>query len=342
MSGRIRWSRRNFISVAAGAAVSAPQFVHARSLRQVTCLTDWLHQGPNNGFAVAKEKGFYSDLGLDVVLNQGKGSGSTAQVVANKAATFGFADGYVVGNSVSKGMNLIMVGAVFRRTPTAVIVLEDSPINEPKDLIGKTIGIPTGSAQFQQWPAFLQGAGLSGASIRIVNVDAAGAAPALIGGRVDAIAGFAQGWVPSIEIRGNKKTRLFWYADYGVNAISNGIIVHHETLAEKQLVRNFVRATLMGFLYGRKNPDEMARIIKKYQEASDPRITKREAELSWSTWVTPTTRNKPLGWMAAADWDATVETLKKYGGVTTDLNPSRLYTNEFVPIEPEFIPPQNI
>ena len=337
-----RHSRRSFIALGAGAVVAAPRLLRAQPTRQVTCLTDWLHQGPNNGFAVAKEKGFYSEVGLDVALSQGKGSGSTAQVVANKASTFGFADGYVVGNSVSKGMSLTMVGAVFRRTPTAVIVLEESPIKEPKDLVGKTIGIPTGSAQFQQWPAFLHGAGLAGQQIRVVNVDAAGAAPALIGGQVDAIAGFAQGWVPSIEIRGNKKTRLFWYADYGVTAVSNGIIVHQDTLAEKQLIRDFVRATLKGFLYGREHVDEMAQIVKKYQEASDPAITKREAELSWSTWVTPTTRKKPLGWMAAEDWSATVDTLRKYGGVTSDLNPTQLYTNEFVPTEAEFIPPQNV
>ena len=342
MSHLDRHSRRAFVGLTAGAVLAAPRVLRAQSPRQVTCLTDWLHQGPNCGFAVAKEKGFYSQLGLDVALSQGKGSGSTAQVVANKSSTFGFADGYVLGNGVSKGMSLAMVGAVFRRTPTAVIVLEESSIKEPKDLVGKTIGIPTGAAQFQQWPAFLHGAGLSGSQIRVVNVDAAGAAPALIGGQVDAIAGFAQGWVPSIELRGNKKTRLFWYADYGVNAVSNGIIVHQDTLAEKQLVRDFVRATLKGFLYGREHADEMAQIIKKYQEASDPILTKREAELSWNTWVTPTTRNKPLGWMAAEDWNATVDTLKKYGGVTGELNPSQLYTNEFVPAEAEFIPPQSV
>lgn len=335
-------SRRRFLAIAAGAAAAAPSIGLSQTPRAVTCLTDWLHQGPNYGFAVAKEKGFYAELGLDVTINQGKGSGSTAQVVANKAATFGFADGYVVGNSVSKGMSLCMVGGVFRRTPTAVIVLEQSPIKEPKDLVGKTIGIPTGSAQFQQWPAFVQGAGLPSTQIRVVNVDAAGAAPALIGGQVDAIAGFAQGWVPSIEIRGNKKTRLFWYADYGVGAVSNGIIVHRDTLADKQLVRDFVRASLKGFLYGRQNLDEMGQIIKKYQEASDPIITKREAELSWHTWVTPTTKNKPLGWMAAEDWNATVAALKKFAGVTAELDPSQLYTNEFVPTESEFIPPQNV
>jgi len=91
MPNDCRRSRRSFLAISAGAATAAPQVLRAQSPRQVTCLTDWLHQGPNNGFAVAKEKGFYSELGLDVTLNQGKGSGSTAQVVANKASTFGFA-----------------------------------------------------------------------------------------------------------------------------------------------------------------------------------------------------------------------------------------------------------
>jgi NitT/TauT family transport system substrate-binding protein len=57
--------------------------------------------------------------------------------------------------------------------------------------------------------------------------------------------------------------------------------------------------------------------------------------------VTPNTANKPLGWMSPKDWAATVDVLKAYGGVTTPLEASELYTNEFVPTEAEFIPPQS-
>ena len=40
-------------------------------------------------------------------------------------------------------------------------------------------------------------------------------------------------------------------------------------------------------------------------------------------------------------WRAPVETLKKYEAVTADLDPTQLYTGDFVPTDPEFIPPQN-
>ena len=197
---------------------------------------DWLYQGPNAGFLVAQDKGFYEQAGLNVEIGPGKGSGSTAQLVASKATQFGFADGFVVGNSVSKGMSIKMVAGIFRRNPTAVVVLDESDIKTPKDLEGKTIAIPTGATQFQQWPAFVKGCGLDAGKIRITNIDPAGSPPALITGQVPAVAGYAQGYVPSVEIRGNKKARILWYADCGVTAVSNGIIVHNDLIKEDRHV----------------------------------------------------------------------------------------------------------
>src|SRR3546814_20757844 len=79
------------------------------ALTPVTMQLDWVLAGPNAGFMIAKEKGFYEEEGLDVTINQGKGSGNTAQLVASKAVDFGFSDGYVVANSISKGADITMV-----------------------------------------------------------------------------------------------------------------------------------------------------------------------------------------------------------------------------------------
>ena len=339
-------SRRQFLRHA-GLAVGLLSSPFARpalaqaKLRDVTLRLDWLFQGPNAGFMVAQDKGFYQEVGLNVDIGPGKGSGSTAQLVASKATQFGFSDGFVVGLSVSKGMNIRTVGAIYRRNPTAVIVLANSDIKTPKDLEGKTIGIPPGGTQFQQWPAFVKGCKLDASKIRVANVDPAGAPPALATGQFPAIAGYAQGQVPSVEIRGKKPTRIFWYADCGVIAVSNGIIVHNELIKEDPaLIRSFVAASVKGFLYGRRHPDEMIEILRKFSQAIDPAIAMREAELSWATWVTPNTLSKPLGWSSDKDWEETVGVLKQYGGVTDPVEASQLYTNEFVPTGDEFVPPQ--
>jgi NitT/TauT family transport system substrate-binding protein len=336
-------SRRQFLR-RAGAALAAAPLAHPvlaqTKLRDVSMRLDWVFQGPNAGFMVAHAKGFYKDAGLNVDVGPGKGSGSTAQLVASKAAQFGFADGFVVGNSVSKGLNIRAVAAVYRRNPTAVTVLADSGIKSPKDLEGKSIAITPGSAQFQQWPAFVKGCKLDADKIRVVSVDPAGTPPALITGKVQAMAGFAQGQVPTVEIRGGKQVRLFWYADCGVNAVSNSIIVHNDLIKEDPaLIKAFVAATIKGFLYGRAHPDELVAAVKTFSPMVDPAVTRREAELSWQTWVTPATAGKALGWMAEKDWQETVEVLKQYGGVSRALEAARLYTNDFVPTGPEFLPP---
>src|SRR5216684_1990133 len=283
-------SRRQFLrhaGIAAGLIPLARPALAQAKLRDVTLRLDWLFQGPNGGFMVAQDKGFYRDVGLNVDIGPGKGSGSTAQLVASKATQFGFSDGFVVGLSVSKGMNIRTVAGIYRRNPTGIVVQADSDIKSPKDLEGKSIAITPGSAQFQQWPAFVKGCGLDAAKIRVIAIDPAGTPPALINGQVPAIAGFVQGQAPSVEIRGGKKTRAFWYADCGVTAESNGIIVHNDLIKEDpDLIRSFVAASLKGFLYARAHLDEMAAIVKKFSEATVPAISRREAELSFNTWVT--------------------------------------------------------
>jgi NitT/TauT family transport system substrate-binding protein len=340
-------SRRRFLQKSAFAAgaltLPAAPFPAraATALKPVTFTLDWLYQGASVGFLLAKDKGYYSDAGLDVSISPGKGSGTTAQLVGSKATQIGFADGYVVGNSISKGMAIKTVASIYRRDPAALMVLADSPIKTPKDLEGKTLAMTAGSAQFQQWPAFTKGAGIDPAKVQIVNIDPAGVGPALVSGKADAIGGYVFSYAPSIQIRAKKELRIFWFADYGVTIVSNGVIVHQDLLkSDPDIIRAFVPATIKGFLYGRQHVDEAVATVKKYQPTADPAVTKLEFELAWKTWVSPNTKGKPLGWGSDADWAGTLAVLKQYGGVTAPLQTSQLYTNEFVPTGAEYVPPQ--
>ena len=339
---RRRFLKKSTLAVGALALPLAPIRAGAVGpLKQISLTLDWLYQGPNAGFLLAQEKGVYREVGLDAALTAGKGSGSTAQLIASKASQIGFADGFVVGNSVSKAMGIKTVGSIFRRNPCAIMLFADSVIKTPKDLAGKTIAISAGSAVFQQWPAFAKGASIDATKVQIVNVDPAGIGPALISGKVDAIGGYVSSYVPTLEIRGKKEVRIFWFADYGVTVVSNGIIVHEDLLkSDPDLVRAFVPATIKGFLYGRQHAEEAVAAVKTYQETVDPVITKRELEISWKLWVTPNTKGKPLGWGSDADWASTIQVLREYGGVTTPLETNQLYTNEFVPTGAEYVPPQ--
>jgi NitT/TauT family transport system substrate-binding protein len=344
----IPMSRRDLLKKAAltagAAALPFAPYRTARAagpLKPVAMTLDWIYEGPNLGFLVANDQGYYRDAGLDVTITAGKGSGNTAQLVANKATQIGFADGYAASNGIAKGMEIKTVASVYRGNPSAIMVLDDSPIKTPKDLEGRTLAMIAGSGQFQQWPAFVKGAGLDAAKIKIVNLTPPSLGPALISGQVDAIGGYVQSYVPIIEIRGQKKVRSFWFSDYGVNVVSNGIIAHQDLIkSDPDLLRAFVPASIKGFLYARQHPDEAAATVKKYSETIDEAIIKREFEVSWKTWVTANTKGKPLGWGADADWASAIEVLKQYGGLTVPLTTSQLFTNDFVPTDAAYVPPQ--
>jgi NitT/TauT family transport system substrate-binding protein len=341
-------SRRHLLkqSMLAAGAVALPLTLSrmaraAGPLKPVSMTLDWIYEGPNLGFLVAHDQGYYRDAGLDVTIAAGKGSGNTAQLVANKATQVGFADGYATSNGIAKGMDIKTVGSIYRGNPSAIMVIADSTIKTPKDLEGKTLAMIAGSGQFQQWPAFVKGAGIDASKIQIVNLTPPSLGPAIINGQVDAIGGYVQSYVPIIESRGKKQVRSFWFSDYGVNVVSNGIIAHQDLIkSDPDLLRAFVPASIKGFLYARQHPDEAAATVKKYSETIDESIIKREFEVSWKTWVTPNTKGKPLGWGADADWASAIEVLKQYGGVTAPLTTSQLFINDFVPTGAEYVPPQ--
>ena len=175
-------SRRRLLKASAAGALALP-FLAKRSgaagaLKPVSMTLDWIYEGPNLGFLVAHDQGYYRDAGPLMSIVAGKGSANTAQLIANKAAQVGFSDGYAVSIGISKGMNIKTIGSVYRGNPSAIMVKAASSIKSPKDLEGKTVAMVASSGQFQQWPAFVKGGSLDVSKINLVNL-----APPVLGRR---------------------------------------------------------------------------------------------------------------------------------------------------------------
>ena len=57
----------------AGVTIACLQGAPAQAQkRDVSFRLDWIYQGPNAGFMVAKDKGFYDEAGLNVDMGPGK------------------------------------------------------------------------------------------------------------------------------------------------------------------------------------------------------------------------------------------------------------------------------
>jgi NitT/TauT family transport system substrate-binding protein len=224
----------------------------------------WAWSPSTAGFAIAEEKGLYRTDGVEVSLTQGKGSGTTVQLVSTGQADMGIADAVAITQAVQQGAPLLVVATINQATNTSMQVLNSSGIKRIEDLRGKSVAVPAAGAYSFLLPIFLQSAGLSEKDIRIVTMPFESMAPTLIAGRVDAIVGGQDSHV-ALAAQGADFTD-FAFGDHGVESVAHSIFTT-KSYAERNpsVVQKVVAASLQGWTEARTDPEEALTDIKKLE-----------------------------------------------------------------------------
>src|SRR5437867_11496150 len=116
----------------------------ASAEEKFTFALNWFAVGDHAAYWVALDKGYYKAKGLDVTLENSKGSGDSIAKVDTGRADAGLADAAVVIASTARTAKIRIVGMVFDKTPLNVFSSKDKPVLKPKDLEDKTIAAPPG------------------------------------------------------------------------------------------------------------------------------------------------------------------------------------------------------
>ena len=120
----------------------------------VSLRLNWYLGGVHAPFYLGKERGFYRDAGIDLTINEGRGSANTVQVVAAGTDTFGLADSSSVMRLRVEGCaGIRTVMSLLNTSGFGVISLAETGIKTPKDLEGKKLAITAGDALTQLFPA---------------------------------------------------------------------------------------------------------------------------------------------------------------------------------------------
>jgi NitT/TauT family transport system substrate-binding protein len=297
-----------------------------------TLRVDWLYRSYHAPFFVGIEKGWYRQAGIDLVIKEGRGSGSVVQLVGNGSDTFGFATADAVIRGVQSGIPAVSVANIMPKNADAIFVLKSSGISRVQDLKGRRIATTPGGASDALLGAFLKGAGLTRDELSIVPLDAAVKVQMLLLGKVDAIN--APAWSTStFTSAGGAKS--FLYADYGVQVVGYGIITHIETAKQHpDLVKRFVAVTLRAWQYSLANPEEaLAALEKVSAENATPEARRRnQVDLpEVFELVKPAVAGKPYGTQSEPDWEDMQKQLVEYGIVRESRPVSYYLTNAFVP-----------
>ena len=211
------------------------------------------------------------------------------------------------------------LGVFLQTTPSAVQIFSDSGIEEPSDLKGKTIAVSAGDAPTTTFPIFLDAVGLTEADVTLQNLDAAGKIAAMISGQVDGLIGFAHDQGPTIAAKSGKDVSYLRYSDAGLNFYSNGLLANNDLIeSDPELMKSMVAATSESFAAAVADPKAAAASM----EGVDPQIPAPDVILEqWKQTIAllttaETTGEKP-GVNSLTDWQATIDTLKEAGLLTS-------------------------
>lgn len=320
---------KRLLGMLAGCALLAA--TPALAQEKATLRLNWLLYGFHTPFYLGVEKGYYKAEGIDLEIGEGQGSARAVQIIAAKGDTFGLSDGASIINGASKGAPIKAVMGIMNTTPFAIIARADSGIKDIKDFEGRTIAATTGEAGLTILPALMKNAKLDPAKVNFLRVDGPTKMVAVLEKRADALLGGSENQPFILEQRGVQPV-VFNYADYGTNTMGLAIHVHADTLKDKpKMVEGFIRATRKAFEEAEKNPEAAIAAGVKFKPDMDRAMALKQLNAGLKLVRSKAAATAPIGFMPAADWQMTLDLMKEFQELKTDMPASAFFTNDLQP-----------
>ncbi len=109
---------------------------YAQNLDKITLQLQWKHQFESAGFYMAKEKGFYKDVGLDVDFIEFSNGINIINKVENTPNMYGITYSNIISEYLN-GKDVVFIANFFKQSPLAIVAQKD--IKLPSDLKGKKV-----------------------------------------------------------------------------------------------------------------------------------------------------------------------------------------------------------
>ncbi len=315
------------LAVAAAGSLGATQ---AGAAEKVDFILNWIAGGDHAPYYYAKKMGLYAKAGIDLNIQQGKGSSMSSRRTGAGKNPIGLADLGTALVTMGKGARMVAVMNVYANSPYGMYWLNSSGIKGPKDFAGKKIGNPPWDAARQMWPALAKKVGVDPASVKWVNIQPNAKLAALKAGSIDVTTSFYNIHHIFKRVLG-KDMGFFPWKKYGINPYGNSIIVNIDYLEKnKKTVAAFVAVTQKAFATCVKAP---APCIAALVEANKGLKAANETE-NWGL-VTElmsdkVSRTVALGYFDPDRMKADHKLINTYFKIETKYAIEDRYTNEFL------------
>ena len=286
---------------------------------------NWVLAGNHAPFYLAQKEGFWKACGLDVSMAAGKGSGDTAQLVANGSQQFGLTDAVSIAAGRTKGLQVKSLGVLYQTNPASIVSYKKTNLTTLDDVKGKTWGAVPGGSPYLLLKALFKEKGIADSDYREVSVPAPGIAQ-LKAGQVDFITFFANE-AANIDPDPKANLNVLPFKDFGQDIYGLAIASNDSYIkSNPQQVQCFVDGVKKGLDAAKADPD--AALAALYEAAPE---TKEKAdamralldgvyEYAGSTFLEQN----------AEKWDATQKVLADAGIIDKTIDATEFFTDEFL------------
>ena len=279
---------------------------------KMTLQLKWVTQAQFAGYYVAKDKGFYKEVGLDVTVKPGGPDVNPSQVIAGGGADVVVDWMPSALATREKGVPLINIAQIFQRSGMMLTCRVDSGIKAPTDFKGRKLGVWFAGNEYP-FLAWMDKLGYKtsggGDAVKVLkqgfNVDP------LLQKQADCISTMTYNEYWQLIEAGMKPEQLivFKYEDQGVATLEDGLYSTEKLTADAASAAKLARllkASLKGWDYAVKNQDEAVKIVLD-NDASGAQ--KKDHQTRMMSEIAKLVEGGRLGYLDTAAYERTVAEL---------------------------------
>ena len=226
----------------------------------VTLQLQWKHQFQFAGYYIAKEKGFYDEVNLDVKLLEYKGKQNILDDVLSQKVNYATGRSSLI-NQRSHGKNIVLLTSILQSSPLALVTKKDSGIKTLKDFKNKRLTITGNEAETTMFPMLLSQK--VNKSDLIIN-SSKDKLNDFINDKTDIITLYTSNQEYSL-IKQGIKYEIFHPKDYNFDFYTDILYTNeNEANSYKKRTLDFTQASLKGWKYAFDNIEETVDIILKH------------------------------------------------------------------------------
>src|SRR6476660_2132849 len=248
-----------------GASLALAASHPAAALDSVSVQLKWKHQFQFAGYYQALEQGFYRDAGLDVTIREGGPGIDAAEAVAGGKADYGVCTSSVLRDWAA-GRRLVVLAAIFQRSPAVILVARRADISSVSDCRGRTLMDTPGSDEIA---AMLKREGVDYQALPRVAHE--GNPRDLLAGRADAMVAYSPNEPFVLEQLG-AAYRTFSPAASGIDFYGDNVCTSEaEVKVHPDRVVAFRAASVKGWAYALAHKEATADLILRSYSAKKSR-----------------------------------------------------------------------